>query len=101
MPLGYSFWITTEELEEIVARVGPYFPTYLKKIGAGPHGGLSFEFEPFSGCEEEPWEPSTHEDPKLTYMPQSENKAEHLLREKARVVLSRLYEGSGRRRSPA
>ncbi|WP_413751711.1 hypothetical protein NRF20_00020 (plasmid) [Streptomyces sp. R-74717] len=91
MPLGYSFQITPQELEEIFARLQPYFPKYLKEIDAQSYG-LRFEFAPFTGREEEPYEPSTHDDPKLSYVSESENEAEHLLREKAGVVLSNLYE---------
>lgn len=92
MPLGYSFQITPQELDEIFARLQPYLPKYLKKVNAGPYGGLRFEFEPFTGREEEPYEPATHDDPKLSYVRESEKEAEHLIRQKAGVVLSNLYE---------
>lgn len=91
MPLGYSFQITPEELKEIFARLQPYLPKYLKKVDAQSYG-LRFEFEPFTGREEEPSSPSTHKDPQLSYVRESENEAEHLLREKAIVVLENLYE---------
>nr|MDT0521298.1 hypothetical protein [Streptomyces sp. DSM 41633] len=91
MPLGYSFKITPEELTEIFSRLQQYLPKYLKKIDAQSHG-LRFEFEPFTGREGEPWEPSTHDDPKLSYIRESDDEAEHLLREKARVVLAAVYE---------
>ncbi|MGW7440353.1 hypothetical protein [Streptomyces sp. NPDC054849] len=95
MPLGYSFQITPQELTEILARLQPYLPKYLKKIDAQGYS-LRFEFEPFTGREGEPWSPSTHEDPKLSYVRESDDEAEHLLREKARVVLSNLYEDARR-----
>ncbi|TBO60220.1 hypothetical protein EYS09_07940 [Streptomyces kasugaensis] len=91
MPLGYSFQITPEELQEIFARLQPYLPKHLKKVDAQPYG-LRFEFAPFTGREEEPSKPSTHGDPKLDYVRESEDETEHLLREKASVVLSNLYE---------
>jgi hypothetical protein len=90
MPLGHSFQTTPEDLEEIFARLQPYFPKYLKKVDAQSYG-LRFEFEPFTGREEEPSSPSTHGDPKLSYVRESEDETEHLLREKARVVLHDLY----------
>ncbi|MGI5532497.1 hypothetical protein ACQEVX_35550 [Streptomyces syringium] len=90
MTLGYSFQITPEELKEIFARLQPYLPKFLKKVNAESYG-LRFEFEPFTGREEEPSEPSTYDDPKLDYVSESENEAEHLLREKAGVVLSDVF----------
>ncbi|MGW6940001.1 hypothetical protein ACWGF3_13500 [Streptomyces xanthophaeus] len=95
MPLGHSFKIAPEELTEIFSRLQPYLPKYLKKIDAQSHG-LRFEFEPFTGREGEPWSPSTLEDPKLSWVLQSDDEAEHLLREKARVVLDNLYEEARR-----
>ncbi|MBO8189209.1 hypothetical protein [Streptomyces spirodelae] len=91
MPLGNSFEITPEELAEIFARLQPYLPKNLKKVDAHPYG-LRFEFKPFTGREKEPFTPSTYDDPKLSYVQESENEAEHLIREKARVVLVNLYE---------
>ncbi|WP_372412008.1 hypothetical protein [Streptomyces luteireticuli] len=90
MPLGYSFQITPEELEEIFARLQPYLPKYLTKVEPRSDG-IRFEFEPFTGREEEPYEPATYDDPKLSYVREAEDEAEYLLREKARIVLSNLY----------
>lgn len=90
MPLGSSFQITPEELTEIFARLQPHLPKYLKKVDP-QRNGIRFEFAPFTGREEEPSKPFTHDDPKLSYIPESENEAEHLLREKASIVLSNLY----------
>jgi hypothetical protein len=94
MPLGHSFAITPQEMEEIFVRLQPYLPRYLKKIDAAPFGGLRFEFASFTGREEEPLRPSTGADPKLSYIRESEDKEEHLLREKARVVLDNLYDAA-------
>ncbi|ORT53475.1 hypothetical protein [Streptomyces sp. CB03238] len=92
MPLGDSFQITATELEDIFSRLRPYFPENLTKIEPRPGGyGLRFTFTPFTGREEEPHQPFTHNDPQLGYISESENEAEHLLREKARVVLADLY----------
>jgi hypothetical protein len=92
MPLGHSFQITPAELTEIFSRLRPYFPESLKKVEPRPGGyGLRFQFAPFTGREEEPHQPFTHDDPQLGYISESENAAEHLLREKARVVLADLY----------
>ena len=93
MPLGDSFTISPEELKEIFARLEPYLPKYLKKIDARSYG-LRFEFEPFTGREEEPSKPSTHNDPQLSYVRESENAAESLLREKAGEVLFNLYDAA-------
>ncbi|MEU8892923.1 hypothetical protein [Streptomyces sp. NPDC048442] len=91
MSLGHSFKITPEELKEIFARLQPYLPKNLTRF-EGQSYGLHFEFAPFTGREEEPSQPSTYEDQKLNYVSLSENEAEHLLREKAGVVLDKVYE---------
>ncbi|AJC62040.1 hypothetical protein [Streptomyces sp. 769] len=91
--LDNSHKITADELREIFARLQPYLPKQLKKVEPHPGGyGLGYEFTPFTGREEEPSAPSTYSDPKLKYIPESEDEVEHLRREKARVVLSNVYE---------
>ncbi|WP_228981221.1 hypothetical protein [Streptomyces sp. DH12] len=90
MPLDTSFQITSDELNEIYARLQPYFPKYLTKIE--PHTyGIRFEFQPFTGREEEPIKPLVRDDPKLSYVAESDNQTEYLIREKAHVILSNLY----------
>lgn len=89
--LGSSFQISSDELKEIFARLQPYLPKGLTKVDTSSRW-LQFEFEPFTGREEEPCEPATYTDPKLRYVSESEDGAEHRLREKARTVLSQVYE---------
>ncbi|OII61316.1 hypothetical protein BJP40_05960 [Streptomyces sp. CC53] len=89
--LGYSFQTTPGELQEILARLRPYFPKNLKKVEKHPGGWLRYEFEPFTGREDEPAEPAIHSDPKLRYIPRSQDHVEYLLREKALRVLAEIY----------
>jgi hypothetical protein len=92
MPLGHSFQISQEELTEIFARLQPHLPRQLKKVEPRPDGrGLHFEFTPFTGREEEPSRPATHNDPRLAYISEDDDETEHLLREKARTILHDVY----------
>ncbi|KKD10997.1 hypothetical protein ACQ9AR_33415 [Streptomyces lividans] len=93
--LGRTFQITPEEMREIHARLTPHFPPYLRAIEPNPHGwGLSFAFEPFTGREPEPCTPrSFYNDPQLSFS-ESNSETEYLLREKAGVVMSNLYEAA-------
>ncbi|CAM5524681.1 MULTISPECIES: hypothetical protein [Streptomyces] len=93
MPLGYIVKTTPDELTEIFTRLQPYLPKHLKKVAPKPSGhGFHFELAPFTGHEEEPSRPSTHDDPKLSHVPESENAAEHQLRVKASLILTHLYD---------
>ncbi|MFH9821375.1 hypothetical protein [Streptomyces sp. NPDC017230] len=94
--LGRTFQITPEEMREIHARLTPHFPSYLRKIEPNALGwGLHFVFAPFTGREAEPCTPrSFYNDPQLTYVRESDNETEHLLREKAGAVMSNLYEAA-------
>lgn len=93
MPLGHSFQITGPELEEIFNRLQPYLPKQLKKVEPHPRGvGLHFDFAPFTGREPQPSRPAVHSDPKLAFVREDDDQAEHLLREKARFVLDDVYD---------
>ncbi|MFE1519571.1 hypothetical protein ACFW9I_22575 [[Kitasatospora] papulosa] len=93
--LPEHYTITPDEMTEILDRLKPHLPPYLKEIGRGPYGGLVVEFEPFTGREAEPVRPSTRYDDRLRYVPEADDEAEHLLREKAARVLDRLFEQAG------
>ncbi|MFG3179821.1 hypothetical protein ACGFZC_32825 [[Kitasatospora] papulosa] len=93
--LPEHYTITPDEMTEILDRLKPHLPPYLKEIGRGPYGGLVFEFEPFTGREAEPVRPSTRHDDRLRYVAEADDEAEHLLREKASRVLDRLFEHAG------
>ncbi|MFE6189118.1 hypothetical protein ACFQ6U_32315 [Streptomyces sp. NPDC056465] len=90
--LSEHYTITPDEMTEILARIQPHLPPYLTKINKGPFGGLLFEFAPFTGREAEPVRPSTRDDDLLRYVPEADDEAEHLLREKAARVLDRCFE---------
>lgn len=90
--LPEHYTITPDEMRVILDRLQPHFPPYLTKIGPGPLGGLTFEFEPFTGREAEPVRPLTRYDDRLRYVPEADDEAEHLLREKATRVLDRCFE---------
>ncbi|MGW4551732.1 hypothetical protein ACWEN4_36130 [Streptomyces violaceorubidus] len=94
-PLGHTFQITSEEMREIHARLTPHFPPYLRAIEPNPYGrGLRFVFAPFTGREPEPCTPrSFYNDPQLSFS-ESNSETEYLLREKAGVVMSNLYEAA-------
>ncbi|MGW7320184.1 hypothetical protein [Streptomyces sp. NPDC054865] len=97
MPFDHSFQITPDEMTEIFVRLQPYLPKSLQKVEPHPSGyGLRCEFIPFTGREAEPVAPPTHTDPTLSYVSESENATEHLLRQKAGVVLSDIYEKARR-----
>ncbi|MDX3186178.1 hypothetical protein PV334_33605 [Streptomyces sp. ME02-7008A-1] len=90
--LGERYKITPDEMTEILDRLRPHFPPYLTKIDRSEFGHLTFEFTPFTGREAEPVRPSTHHDDRLHYVPEADDEAEHLLREKASRLLDRLFE---------
>ncbi|MFE1996291.1 hypothetical protein [Streptomyces parvulus] len=94
--LGHTFQITPEEMREIMERLTPHLPPYLRKIEPNSLGwGLHFVFAPFTGREPEPCTPrSFYNDPRLTYVSESAGEGEHLLREKAGAVMSNLYEAA-------
>ncbi|MFF0629813.1 hypothetical protein [Streptomyces sp. NPDC004296] len=91
MSFDYSCKITRDEMREIFARLQPYLPKYLKPVDTTPYG-LRFTFVPFTGQEPEPRKPSTFKDPKLRYVPGSDDAAEQLLRAKACDILTTLYD---------
>lgn len=95
MSLGHSLEVSPQQMQEAFNRLQPYIPKFLKEIDAQT-SWLRFKFEPFTGREEEPHRPSTHEDPQLTYVPESENEAEHTIRLAAEMILSDLF-GQARR----
>ncbi|MEU1918360.1 hypothetical protein [Streptomyces massasporeus] len=86
--------ITPDEHRQIFERLAPHLPTYLRKVEPHPCGwGLRFEFAPFTGREQAPTMPSSrYDDPRLKYVPESENRAEHRLREVADHILGELYD---------
>ncbi|MFB9594055.1 hypothetical protein [Streptomyces racemochromogenes] len=89
----HGFKITPDELTEILARLQPYMPEHLAKVE--PHSyGLRYEFRPFTGREAEPLMPSTHEDPKLRYVAESQDPVEHELRLKAGAILADVYQSA-------
>ncbi|WP_404974913.1 hypothetical protein [[Kitasatospora] papulosa] len=90
--LSEHYTITPDEMTEILDRLKPHLPPYLTKIERSEFGHLVFEFEPFTGREAEPVRPSTHHDDRLHYVPEADDEAEHLLREKASRLLDRLFE---------
>lgn len=93
MLLGDTFEITPDELKAIFIRLQPYLPPYLKKVNTRSWG-LEFEFAPFTGREEQPAAPLTGRDPNMSYVPETENRAEHLFRRKAGVILANVYEAA-------
>lgn len=98
MSLSCSVKITSVELREIFARLQPHLPRYLLKAEPNPSGwGMRYEFTPFTGREEKPATPaSSYADPKLSYVPESENAAEHAIRAKARTIVCDLYDQARR-----
>ncbi|MFC9131865.1 hypothetical protein ACFT4A_34220 [Streptomyces sp. NPDC057099] len=92
--LGITVTITADEHRQIWERLTPHLPRYLTKVENHPSGwGLRFEFAPFTGREEEPARPrASYEDPRLRYVPESEDATEHRLREAARHILGDLYD---------
>ncbi|MFD5914877.1 hypothetical protein ACFWHL_39825 [Streptomyces massasporeus] len=97
MPLD-TITITAAEQAQLFERLAPHLPTYLRKVEPHPCGwGLRFEFAPFTGREKAPTVPSSrYDDPRLKYVPESENPAEHRLREAADLILGELYEQAHR-----
>ncbi|MFF8234742.1 hypothetical protein [Streptomyces caelestis] len=94
MPLGSTVTITPDEHRQIWERLTPHLPPYLRKVEPHPCGwGLRFEFTRFSGREEAPAVPrSFYDDPRLKYVPESQDPAEHRLREAADHFLRELYD---------
>ncbi|MGW0294774.1 hypothetical protein [Streptomyces tuirus] len=97
MPLD-TITITAAEQAQLFERLAPHLPTYLRKVEPHPCGwGLRFEFAPFTGREKAPTVPSSrYDDPRLKYVPESENPAEHRLREAADLILGELYDEARR-----
>ncbi|MEV2264549.1 hypothetical protein AB0J13_38605 [Streptomyces anulatus] len=86
--------ITPDELKEIADRLAPYLPPTLTRAepSKSPWGGMDYTFRPFTGREPEPVQPSTHKDPRLTYIPDDEDQREHDLRQKAGTLLHDMYD---------
>ncbi|MCP9994403.1 hypothetical protein [Streptomyces albogriseolus] len=83
--------------QQVLDRITPHLPPYLRKIEP-VHGRVRFEFAPFTGHEKEPVKPqSYYDDPRLNYVPESENQAEHRIRTIARDVLHDLYQQASKR----
>ncbi|GAA2426249.1 hypothetical protein [Streptomyces coeruleofuscus] len=94
MPAGDTFTITPDEHRQIWERLSPHLPRYLRKVENHPSGwGLRFEFLPFTGREDAPAVPrSFYDDPRLKYVWESEDPAEHRVRKAADRILSDLYD---------
>ncbi|GAA3163593.1 hypothetical protein [Streptomyces ramulosus] len=84
-----DFQATSTEMKEILGRLAPYLPENLKTIDTTPQ--LSFTFAPFTGREQRPAMPSTHDDPKLSYVSEPDDPGEHRIREAARRILFEMY----------
>lgn len=93
MTLGHTTRITSDDLRTILNRLKPYLPPNLHRIEPSPCGmRLRYQFAPFTGREDRPTTPAdSYDDPHLRYVPESDNAAEHLLREAARHILSDIY----------
>ncbi|OSZ59295.1 hypothetical protein OQI_17190 [Streptomyces pharetrae CZA14] len=79
--------------QQVLDRITPHLPSYLRKIEPTPYGRVTFTFAPFTGCEKEPAKPdSYYDDPRLACVPESQDAAEHRIRTVARSVLDDLYE---------
>ncbi|MFG3207831.1 hypothetical protein [Streptomyces sp. NPDC048192] len=99
MTFGRTVKITGEQVNDIFARLQPHMPRQFRKVEPSPSGwGFRFEFAEFTGREERPSMPrSFFNDPKLTYVSESDDPAEHLLREVAGQILSDIYEDARKR----
>lgn len=97
MPLD-TITITGDEHRQIFERLAPHLQPYLRKIEPDPCGwGLRFEFAPFTGREQAPAVPrSRYDDPRLNYVPSSQDPTEHRLREAADHILGELYDQAHR-----
>ncbi|MEV5249863.1 hypothetical protein [Streptomyces werraensis] len=83
--------------QQVLDRITPHLPPYLRKIEL-VHGRVRFEFAPFTGSEKEPVKPqSYYDDPRLNYVPESEDVAEHRIRTVAEDVLGDLYQQASKR----
>ncbi|MEU6102787.1 hypothetical protein [Streptomyces flaveolus] len=83
----------TVPFQQVLDRITPHLPPYLRKIEPTPYGSVRFEFAPFTGHEKEPAKPqSYYDDPRLNYVRESEDQAEHRIRTVARDVLDDLYQ---------
>ncbi|UUA11599.1 MULTISPECIES: hypothetical protein [Streptomyces] len=93
MPLD-TIIVTADEHRQIFERLAPHLPPYLRKVEPNPSGwGLRFTFAAFTGREKAPTvPPSRYDDPRLKYVPESENRVEHRLREAADHILGELYD---------
>ncbi|MET8502972.1 hypothetical protein [Streptomyces microflavus] len=84
--------ITPDEMKEIADRLAPYLPPNLTRAERNESGwGMDYTFKPYTGREAEPIEPSTHQDPRLTYVPRDQDEREHSLRRKAGTLLGDMY----------
>ncbi|WP_153182784.1 hypothetical protein [Streptomyces sp. E2N166] len=84
--------------QQVLDRITPHLPPYLRKIEPTPYGRVTFEFAPFTGHEKEPAKSqSYYDDPRLNYVPESEDQTEHRIRTVARDVLDDLYQQAGKR----
>ncbi|MER7743358.1 hypothetical protein ABTX34_34520 [Streptomyces sp. NPDC096538] len=84
--------------QQVLDRITPHLPPYLRKIEPTPYGRVRFEFAPFTGCEKEPVKPAaSYDDPQLAYVLESEDQAEHRIRTVARDVLDDLYQQASKR----
>ncbi|MET8615840.1 hypothetical protein [Streptomyces misionensis] len=85
--------VTADEQRQIFDRLAPHLPACLQKVEPSPYGGLRFEFAEFTGREEEPVKPgSYYQDPRLTYVHESEDASEHRIRWAAQLILGDLYD---------
>ncbi|MGW3464939.1 hypothetical protein ACWDE9_37600 [Streptomyces olivaceoviridis] len=85
--------VTADEHRQIFDRLAPHLPSYLRKVEPSSYRGLRFEFAAFTGREKEPAKPdSYYKDPRLTYVPESEDATEHRLRQAAQIILGDLYD---------
>ncbi|MFC9282785.1 hypothetical protein [Streptomyces collinus] len=94
MPLGHTTRVKPDETREIFNRLQPHLPTQLQKVEPNPSGwGLSFVFTPFTGREPRPSLPAAfYQDPKLRYVAEDVDPAEHRLRELADHIVCDLYD---------
>ncbi|MGY4966766.1 hypothetical protein [Streptomyces sp. 900105245] len=94
MSLGHTTRVTPDETREIFARLMPHLPKQLQKVEPNPSGwGLRFVFTAFTGREPRPSLPAAfYQDPKLRYVAEDVDPAEHRLRDLADHIASDVYE---------
>lgn len=79
--------------QQVMDRIAPHLPPYLRKIEPTSYGRVRFEFAPFTGREEEPAKPqSYYDDPRLDYVPEAHDATEHRIRTVAQSILGGLYD---------